>query len=378
VSVHRLLLDRKVISLLTILAGHCVPELRAQQGDPALVQALRDRARALDRLYVEYDWRMQFALPDRDPFDRSNWLNEFRGLTALSWRYRAWILRPHYRLQYSGPHESQTDVNWLDGIHTRRSLQKDGSWFVYRDGDWFNTVGPLPTITPLELWQVFDVSQSLLDLAQEGRIRPVAQWGPFVRVSGGPLYPPPSPPWSLQADLDPSRGYLPVLVTLETPVAGGRIRWEMRTIDSVPVLGSVHAIKEAVIALRNTSLRGALLKKWMIYHYLASELRRDENLSRTALEIAIPAANVSLIDEVNLLSKEIDAQGRVLREEHWTPEERREQLQALRETYQRVEAGQETLRVRKTTMAALIGGSAGITLLVFGVWWWRRVRRLAS
>jgi len=371
-------LDRKVISLLTILAGHCVPDLRAQEDNPALVQALRDRARALDRIYVGYDWRMWYARLDRAPFDRSNWLNEFRGLTARNWRYRAWILRPHSRPQSPGLHEPQPDVNWLDGIHTRRALQKDGSWFVYRDQDWFNTVGPLPTITPLELWQVFDVSQSLLDLTQEGRIRPVAQWGPFVRVSGGPLHLPPSPPWSLQADLDPSRGYLPVLVTLETPVAGGRIRWEMRTIDSVPVLGGVHAIKEAVIALRNTSLRGALHKKWMIYHYLVSELYRDEDLSRTALEIAIPAANVSLIDEVNLLSKRIDAQGRVLHEEHWTPEERREQLQALRETYQRVEAGQETLRVRRTTMAALIGGSAGITLLVFGVWWWRRVRRLAS
>lgn len=365
--------------LLTILGGAWRSEAMAQEVDRSLVEALRDRARALDRLCVEYDWRMRFARLDRDPFDRSNWLTEFRGLTAPAWRYRAWILRPHYRLQYSGPGARQSDVNWLDGIHTLLALQQDGSWFVYRDQDWYNTVGPIPVITPLELWQVFDVTQSLLDLAQEGRIRAEGQWGPFVRVSGGPLYPPPSPPWSLQADLDPSRGYLPVLVTLETAVTGaaGRIRWEMRAIDSVPVLGGVHAIKEAVIAMRNTALRPRQ-DKWMIYHYLASELRRDENLSRTDLEIPIPAVNVHLIDEISLVSKRIDAQGRVLHEEHWTPEERQEQLQALRETYRRAEEARETLGTRTTTMAALVGGSAGLTAVVFGVWWWRRARRLAS
>jgi len=334
---------------------------------------MAQRMAALDHLMVEFHWFECGAAYGADPLDRSKWRTD--GLVQLR-KYRAWIVRPWFRLRFSGQfgNERDTDSAWVDGEHVTRQLDDDDTWSVVRDRMERSVTGPLPVGTPLEL-HVFDFREPLLKLLDEGRIELVSADDTEV-VLAGARPPPPAYPASVRAVLDPRRGMLPVEIRVEIEVPNGRgiITYTLRTLASTRV-GGVHAIREAILSTTNTAVSRA---DRIVYHFLAHSIRVDPNLDADTLRVEIPAVNAKIIDEIDLFYRRLDATGKVVAEERWTAEERQHQLAALRETFARAQDADRTLLRRYRSFFLITGASAAVVLAVVGVWGWRRLRLRAT
>ncbi|MBU0617565.1 MAG: hypothetical protein KKI02_07595 [Planctomycetes bacterium] len=338
-----------------------------------IVAALRARTGHLDKLFVEFDWSECRAPIESDPFDRRNWELDEMAHTA---QYEARILRPHYLLRFSSPFHRDVATNWVDDIRVSRGLNNDRTWSVTRDRDRWLTVGGLPVLTPLELWQTFDIQQSILEMIERGELALERATANEVVLSGDRVRRKSTMPprWSVRAVLDPSRGMLPLRISAVLEMDGIEdIEWEMATVGSV-LLAEVHAIEEAILVLTN---RNVNRKKWQVYHYKVKGIRRDDSLTKQRLQIDIPRANVTVIDEVDLFVRETNGRGQVVSYERWTSEERAQQIEAMQNTHDRWMESQGTIAQRQRVLAVILASAAAVALITLAGWVWHR-RRLAA
>jgi hypothetical protein len=348
--------------------------LQGQAVEEANIEAaLRARARHLDKLLVEFDWSECRAPIESNPFDRQNWELDEMAHTA---RYEARILRPHYLLHFSSPFHRDSSRNWVDGIRMSRGRNNDGTWSVARDRNRWLTVGGLPVLTALEMWQTFDIQQSILEMIERGELGVERTTPDEVVLSGDRVRQTPTVPprWTVRAVFDPARGMLPLRISAVLKMDGlDDLEWEMATVGSVP-LAEVHAIEEAILVLTNPNVER---KKWQVYHYKVKSIWRDEGLTKQRLQIEIPRANVTVIDEVDLFARETDGRGKVVSYEQWTPEERARQIEAMQNTYQRWTESQRTIARRQRVLAVIVTSAAALALITLAGWIWHR-RRLAA
>jgi hypothetical protein len=358
-------LSRALLGAARLVTAVLVVEtLRAD--DTAVGEGLRRRLAELDRLVLRFDWYECRAPLEKDPFDRSNWEADPFAHTL---EFTAWVLRPHLRVVYRGPFKQRhVEINWLDGIRTSKSFDEDDAqWDVQRDRNRYRFAGPIPWLTPLEMWQTFDMQESLLELLESGRLTAQDTSPGRVMLTGKHLYPPPRN-WRLTAELDVSRGYLPVEVVAELEVSGGGISWRMRTLEARSI-GDGFAIDEAVVALSNTAVNR---EKWQIYHFKVRSMERLASMATSDIAIAVPATNVDLIDEINLVKRKVDAAGRVRHEKRYTESEWKQESEALAATARAAFDAQAVRRARRQALIPIVVGSVAAVVLVGSVWIWRR------
>jgi len=350
-----------------LVAGICVcwaVSVCRGQASHELISALDTRLGGLDRLIVEYDWSEYHLSINNDPFDQSKWASD---KTAFTQQYKAWILRPHYRLTFSdSTHGLNIERNWVEETFMAKSRDHDGKWSVHRDRNRWDTTGPIPVITPLELWQVFDIQEGLAELLRQGRIRLEGRSGGRVTLGGDRLYEEPRH-WRLRVVLDEDRQLMPLELDAELSVPNGEIHWRMRTLTSALVNG-VHAIAEAVLVLSNSAV---FPDKWQVYHYKATAISHDGDLTIDGLRLEIPETNVSVLDEIGLSYRKLDSQGRIIDERKWTTEERKADLDGLRAAAALRAQSERDVARRRNMLWLILGASVCCVAAVVGIWKWR-------
>lgn len=328
-------------------------------------RGLEARYRELDRMVVEYDWYECRALLSSDPFDQTTWIHDDM---AFNIRITASILRPHYRLQwldevYEG---GRIDRAWIGGERISRKLKSDDYCTYVRSKDRLLTTGPIPLITPLELWQVFDIDDGLLDLLRAESLIVTSETDGTAVLSSDAHYPPPWN-WRFSAKLDPAAGYLPLEMTARLGHGNGEIRWHLRTITPAR-FGAVEAITEAIIAMSNT---GVDTDKWQVYHFKTVSQDQQVSLAESDLRPERPVRKAKILDEIALESVDLDDAGNVRRLETWTAGQRAADLAALMETRVRAQASQQTLRTRRNALLYIVA-LAGVVVIVSHLWLRRR------
>ncbi|MCG3128881.1 MAG: hypothetical protein CHACPFDD_03777 [Phycisphaerae bacterium] len=339
----------------------------------SVTAALEQRLVRLNRLYVEYDWGEYTADASSDPFDQAQWRDAAwapeRQAPVL--HCRAWVLRPDFRLAWTGPLHYHRDVqhSWIDGVHVNKTRDTQADrWSVTIDRDRWMIGGGTPLRTCLELDQTCDLAENLVDAMRRAPIARVERATAGVIVSAGPLSE--RSPWMLTATLDPTRDWLPIEVRLaiRVPKANKRIEWTLRTIESQVVAGS-HAIREAVLAMRRPDEPNW---RWQVYHYRAGAIRTEPTLTKASLKLAIPETNVLVVDEVNLFTRTVGTNGKTLHYEKWTPQERTAQLEAIKAAAAARDASARTLTLRRSAFYYITSAALVVTAVVVGVWRWRR------
>ncbi len=339
----------------------------AEEVTPQLITALERRYQKLDRLRIQYDWYECRVPLDKDPFEKNNWLVDDFSHTL---HYEALILRPHYCLAYSGPFANQKRVQraWVDGEFISKQLEDDGSWSYTRDNDRWLTTGPLPVMTPLEMWQVFDIRDSLLDLLKSGKLHVVHQEADSISVAGDKIYERPFD-WRLSAVFDESRDYLPTEMAASLMHSGGTIKWQLKTLAPVAI-NETHAIGEAILALSNEAVNA---DNWQVYHYVMVSVEQINELTAGDLRPSFPDSNARVLDEIALEYREVDRSGAVVKHEQWTPEQRSADRAAIQTSVAMYEKSKGIIAERRFALMAVLAGSTTIAIAVFAYWrWWKR------
>lgn len=360
---------------MVVLLGVALHNPPARSDDADVLARMRQRERALAKLYVEIDW-LRFRVPIRkDPFDRANW--NLKDVYQRDERY--WIVRPHFKRWGCGPSAGPGSAprcgwhNWLNGKHHYYAQEPDGSYSVMINPTRWITHGPEPKLTPLEM-QLFDEQRSLLEVMEQGGLRVEKEdEEEVVLVGTAPPRPDgqPSQSWEIRAVLDPRRDLLPLEIHTELPVGKrGRIYWTMRTWDAVPV-GGVFAIREAAISLSTPG------QDWQLYHFFARTLRRDESLTRESLALEFPTRRIRLIDHTTGLIRNTDEQGNVIYEERVPLEELERRDQIIQQTAVQAALGRKAQRERQSTFLWMVAGCALLTIAAGGIAIWRRRRASA-
>lgn len=326
-----------------------------------LAEQLASRRKAFDRCELEFEWYQCNALIKCDPFDSSKWGVDER---ALGFRYTARLLRPDYHLRFVGPAKSQqagVERAWVNGVYISKGMDDNGTWHVIRNRSWFSTTGPLPVITALEMWQTCDLREGLYEIASRGNLVPVRRRDGMLVAQADDVLPPPQN-WQLTVEFDERNNYVPVDIQLGLRVPGGRIQWHMKATDFA-TLNGVTIIARAVFAMSNSANSP---NEWQIYQYKLLAARPVPTLTVQDLLPEIPSRNVVLLDDVDLVMRRVDQDGRLLEEQRWTPEERQRQLDGIREAVAlRQEAADRVARRRSA--AWIIAGAAALATLVAGI-----------
>lgn len=340
-------------------------------GEDAVQHFLRRRA-ALEKVYVEYDW-LTCRCYHGDPFNPNNW--DTRPFPeSFNTRYRAWILRPHIRTSAVGPGfpEAEQNTSWLDGILTKKALAADGSSSVIINTDVLNFTGPIPFLTPLEILQTFDVKCDLFSLAENGALRVVEETAERVVLEGSVdllcRAETQGPPRNVRVELDPQNNHVPSRVVVETNLPGHKAVWEMRVVGTAAV-GETTGISEAILVLTRTPDD---LPWSTVYHFKADRYEVAPRLGRAEIEIPIPAAAVKLVDVTRGIRREVDATGKVIREERFTGEQYDQDRRAAGEAFQLREASVAELARRQRWFTWLVWLAGSATVLLFGAWLWKR------
>jgi hypothetical protein len=339
--------------------------------------ALRARAQAVDHIKVTYTWDPRRLPLDNDPFDPNNWLQEPNWAHERGPLYQCefWLVRPDFRWHRTSalPYDRDEIATWIDGeSQTRCFSPTDATCSVVIDSDRWKLHGPIPVLTPFEL-QICDVQDSILQLLERDELQIENENPDRVVLTGHPTQGSKPTLWTVRATLDPSREWLPVEVYAETPHSVGspkKIRWTVRTIDSLPVRG-VHAIREAIIALDN----GGLDKLgWQIYHYVASSIVADDTLTTEDLRVEIPAKNLKYLNRVTGLERQTDERGEATFEHVRTPEEAEEIQRAIAMSAAMGDEARKITGQRQRMFYWLVSSAAAATITAAGVWLWLRHR----
>lgn len=344
----------------------------AGQPIPAeLLEALQTRARTCAQLRVQFDWTEYKAPLTADPFDRANW-RSFTGPDgpARTFQYEAVMLPPHLRLHGKSDQPGERDVTRgiVDGIGTVKSMDENGGWSVtIRAGRYESGLCQIPVLTPLEQ-AVFDLEPSVADFAARGALAVRESGADRVVLAGERLADSPGGNWWLRAVLDPVRDMLPVEISAGANFDNGKIHWTMRCTQAAAVDG-VHYLREAVLALSNTVVDR---NQWHVYHFQASRLSHDPAVSKESLRVEIPDRNARILDEVNLSFRSLDGAGRIVEDQHWTPDERASQLESIRRSAAGRLETERTLRARRRAFLGIAAGSLLASAAVVGAWMWMR------
>jgi hypothetical protein len=343
----------------------CLGDLvRASGGDVAGSYAAR--LGRLNKLIVDFEWTAYRTTEGADPFDMNAW----RRQDNIPVEYcRAFVLRPHARLHQRADFRDarSVDKSWLDGIHVSRAEADDGSWHASRDRSRWQFTGPIPIITPLELWQTLDIRVGILELLEQGKLTIESEQPDRVVLGTRALYDPPEN-WQVAVELDPFRSWTPMKVRAVLAVGKGVIAEEMRVVDTMVVNGC-HLISDAVIVVDNTRVAPG---RPQVYHYVVKRATQDESMTKAALAVEIPKSNVRIIDEIGQYWKHVDAHGRVLEEKHWTAEQRAEDLKGVSESIAKAEEAQAAKATRARVLPFIVAGSALVTLALYTVYRLRR------
>jgi len=360
-------------SALLLLVNLSALGLGLGRPEERVIQAIQGRLEATGKLYVEFQWYQCWAPRKSDPFDSRGWLHadEPEG-TVYNLDCRLWLVRPDLKFHLRGPLTWNRDItqSWVDGLRTSKSLQDGGAWSVVIDEERWNLFGPVPFLTLVEV-EIFDIRQSLLELLQAGHVHVETESADAVRLSGKLPHEGGALPWVVRASLDPSRGCLPTELEAEAAIPNrrGTIRWHMKAIRSVPV-NDTHAPAEAIIAL------GAPQEpdRYLIYHYRAITVEGRPGLSKSDLTFQIPERNVTIVDEVNLYTRSISAEGKVYNEEKWTREQRDRDLALIRQSFTDSLGAKAILASRQRMFSLMVIGCGVTVVALVGAWVWRRQR----
>lgn len=345
----------------------------AVRGEEVIEQFLAREA-ALRSVYVEFDWTLYHCDLLKDPFERENW-RAIRADQVQRTHYEMWILRPHMRFRATGAGfpEREQHRSWFEGESTTVAVREDGYWDVTIDKARFAVGGPIPFVTPVELYQVFDIQQDLFELVRGGHMRVTSQSAETVVLTGDgvPQFAEaPSADWRVTAELDRVHGLLPrrLQAEVDVPGGGGKILWEMRAVETRPV-GDTWGISEAVLAVKNTALKS---NNWMVCHFRADKYESRPEMRREELVIAVPKTKVDITDVNRGIDRRVDGAGRVLRDRRITREQLEAERRMLAQARHDQQASLEKIARRKDWLGWMLGGSAVATLTVLGLWLWKR------
>lgn len=361
---------RAAARLLCAAAALALPGF-AQDAE-TLAADYRARLSALDRLRAEFDFSLYRASIGDDPFDPSKWYRGSDVEAPGSGIIR--IARPNFQFQYRNETLAYkgTLKSWLNGRYISKYVDPNNEAHVLISRERRLVSGPLPILTPFEL-QSFDVQEAPIELLTAGALTVEARRGPVVILSGSPrLSTGEASAWRLRLELDTSRHCLPLQMSATLAVTNPdgsprRIAWTMKTLSTLDV-GGVPAIREAILAM-DPGVPGV---PWMIYHYLARSLVRDEGVTDASLNIEIPSRAVRLMDYTTGVSRMVNADGAVTHERLTTPQrmeaESREFAASLSQKIDsdRLQAG------RRWWFAGIVAAAGAGALVVLGALLLRR------
>jgi hypothetical protein len=344
--------------LLVVLAlGVSAPSALGVEGD--FLDRFKRRAAALDRLRVEFEWRLFQFSDRRDPWEAANW-----GEPLVFERYRALFMRPDsVRLDadFVKPPRGSQQGSWLDDVLTRASPSPDGTLHATIDRVRSYLTGPLPTLTPLEVFQTFDLPEDLFHLAGRGALTVESEDDSEVVLRGHVRN------YDLSARLDKHRDLLPLEIVARR-AGPGAAEMRLRTLQSARV-GGTFAISEAVIVERCGLVMPG---KWQVRHYVATRVEAAPELSNEQLRVRLPDRGITLMDEIRLVARRINHAGVVEFEKTWTPEERADDIAGVQEGARLREESRILLGKRRSALYGIVGGALAGVLIIAGLYLWRR------
>ncbi|MBW7906924.1 MAG: hypothetical protein LC135_07340 [Phycisphaerae bacterium] len=345
------------VSLAVFALGASAASALGVEGD--FLDRFQRRAAALDKLRVEFEWRLFQFSDRRDPWDAANW-----GEPLVFERYKAMFVRPDsIRLEadFVKPPRGSEQASWLDGVLTRASPSPDGTLHATIDRARSNLTGPLPTLTPLEVFQTFDLPEDLFHLAGRGALSVESEDDAEVVMRGHVRN------YDLSVRLDKQRDLMPleVLARRDGP---GSAEMRLRTLQSVRV-GGTFAISEAVIAERCGIVMPG---KWQVRHYVATRVEAAPELSKERLRVRLPDRGITLMDEIKLVGRRINHAGVVEFEKTWMPEERADDIAGVQQAARMREESKTLLKDRRRALVIIAGGAVAGVALVAGIYVWRR------
>lgn len=363
------LLQLHTIVRVLLAVSAAIPSAVADIGLAQVMQQLRERRAALDRIEIDFDWRRCQASRKDDPYAPQNWRKEGNHLFSCQMR----LLYPHFQLDRRdvGERTSEAGIHaWIDGKLTSIHPQSDGRDGVLVYPQTFNVYKGMPLLTPMEM-QVFDIQHSLVEIIEAGGFSARTSDDGLIVIDGlcalRPYH-----EWQVTARLDPQRGLLPVELVAVLPIKNNtqKITWTQRTLASQPI-GPVHAITEAITALFNEAVEMPE-PVWQVYHCKVRRIERVPNLTKADLALQLPTRNFVLIDNVQGILREVDAQGATVYEEHRTAEDIRLIEEAKLNAMHGAEELTRTAQARARAFRYVLGGSVTLAVLVTGLLIWRR------
>lgn len=334
------------------------------------------RIEAGNQCAYEFEWR-EFNCPfDRDPWSEQSWIRPQwipAELIDPAFKYKLLLSRPDFLIEKTDPRPEKPIVlnNWLRGTHTAKTQNRGGRWSLGIDALRHRATQPYPILTIFELG-IFDLDVSLWELI-ESRLMVISEDRPdrITLLARDVREDPEAASWTVEANLDPQRDMLPVGLRASTEFKemGSVIEWEMRVL-STEAIGPTSIVREALFVLRNT---GTPVPNYLVCRYNLLKVVPN-SVGPNDLVIEAPKSNALIVDEVRLFFKEIDSEGRVVQEQHWTPEERARQLEGLSMTRaQRQESAKELQRRRVLLSTVAIGA---VVICAFCLWRWVRARKV--
>ncbi|HMQ16811.1 MAG TPA: hypothetical protein PKC49_12640 [Phycisphaerae bacterium] len=313
----------------------------------------------LDRLRVEFEWRLYQLSEKRDPWESANW-----GEPLIYERYQATFIRPDdVRLdaEFVKPPRASDRGSWVDGVLTRASPSPDGTLHATIDKVRAYLTGPLPTLTPLEVFQTFDLPEDLFHLVARGALAVESESDAEVLLRGFVRT------YDLSVRLDKHKDLMPLEIVARR-AGPGAAEMRLRTLQSVRA-GGTHAISEAVIAERCGIVMPG---KWQIRHYVAARVEVVPGLTKEQLRVRLPERGITLMDEINLVGRRISHAGVVEFEKSWTPEERADDIAGVQEGARLREESRIMLGKRRNALYGIVGGALAGVLIIAGLYLWRR------
>ncbi len=345
----------------------------AQMGRADIKADYAARLKKLDRIQINYQFSFCRAPYNLNPFDRSTWILKDSPYFKIDCVVQ--ILRPNLSLVMRGyPGEIDTrSYSLIDGAITRKTLQGDQLWHIYRDRQHKTLAGPMPYLTPVEIFHTFDLQEDIAGILEHGTFDIESDTGDLTTLSGTYVSPP-GANWRMNITLDRNRGLLPIELTAQLRHGSEEVEWKMKTLRDFSIAGN-RAIGEAVIALHNSKVMESY---WSIYHYEVLTANAMPMLSKGDLEIAIPAAGVNILDEVGLYSKVVDKNGKVIQSTNWTKEQREADLKGLKEAESLRDEASARMQSRRTQFIAIIVVAVALTACLLGAWFWKRSSQLPT
>lgn len=354
---------RVLALLLAWTAAYTVQAQDAASNEQVRARFL-ERLRRIDKMAITFSWSLHVCAPTIDVLDRSAW-----GEPKVHTIYSVRLCRPHFHFSTTKPDASTfiDESSWVDGMRIRKVGRPDGFVDVSLDKTRFSVTGPIPFLTPLEIFHSFDVQHSLAEMWEAGLLRLTGMEADRYFISGDVDLQQLTPGiCSIEALID-AFSFVPEQLSVTLNTADGTIEWRQTAVETRMVNGAAM-ISEAIITLKNNV---SFRDRTTLYHFKVLDVDLLPQLRKDDLRVQIPKRGLSLVDEVGLVARRIGLDGTVLHEEKWTPEQRAADLAGARETARLRHENLARLEWRKTAFMIVLLAAAGITA-VAGVLWWKR------